>query len=271
MPVSTPARSRTITTGEIPMHVTQYDGNGPRLLLIHGIGSSGEGWAPVIDELSRSFSPITLDLRGHGRSGKPVSGYLYEDYVGDIEGLLTALGMEHPLIIGHSLGGILTLWWAAKHQRQAKALVIEDSPLRSGEDFRPAFEGWSELNAMTYDELVAYYAKENPEWPRDIVESRAWSMTNTKRAVFKELMADSMANEETDRISEIEDILSPVLLVHGDPETGSMVHPDDITALPNRLADAQTIRIPDGGHTLHRSSKDAFLTAVVPFLLEHAM
>jgi len=270
MPPTTPSTTRTIDTGDVALHVTTYDGNGPRLLLVHGIGSSGHGWDPIIDDLARDFSPVTFDLRGHGDSGKPDSGYLYDDYIADIDALLPALGMDRPLIVGHSLGGILTLWWAAKHPDQAKALVIEDSPLRSGEDFRPAFEGWLKLNAMPYDDLVAYYASENPDWPREIVESRAHAMTNTKRAVFQELMDDSMSNDGADRITEIEGIQSPVLLIHGDIQTGSMVHSNDIATLPHRLPNARTIRIPGGGHTLHRSSKDAFLAAAVPFLKEYA-
>jgi len=266
----TPHTSRMIDVGHIALHVTTYEGHGPALLLIHGISSNGEGWNPVIDELATHFSPITVDLRGHGKSDKPESGYLYDDYIGDIEQLLLALNLEHPLIVGHSLGGILTLWWAAKHPSQGRALVIEDSPLRSGEEFRPAFENWLKLNAMTLPDLAEHYAAENPDWSAELVQSRARAMTTTKRAVFQELMQHSMANEGVDRISEITAITSPVLLVHGDYETGSMVQPDDIEALPNRLPNAQTVRIPGGDHTLHRSSKDAFLATAVPFLLKHA-
>lgn len=264
------ARPRTINTGNVAIHTVHYEGNGPELLLIHGISSNGRGWDPVIDVLAQDFSPITVDLRGHGESGKPESGYLYDDYIADLEHLLIELDMEHPMILGHSLGGIITLWWATKHPSQAKALVIEDSPLRSGEDFRPAFEEWLRLNAMPYEELVKLNMVEHPEWPLSMAESRARAMSVTKRAVFEELMADSMANHDVDRIAEIERITSPVLLVHGDYQTGGMVHPDDIESLPQRLANAQTVRIPGGSHTLHRSSEEEFLAAVVPFLLEYA-
>lgn len=263
------SQSTMIDLDGIVLNVTQHRGNGPELLLIHGIGSNGGGWNPVIGDLALNFSPITVDLRGHGLSSKPDSGYLYDDYVDDIDRLITALGLANPLVIGHSLGGILALWWAARQPARAKALVIEDSPLRSGEDFRPAFEGWLNLNALPYQQLVAYYASENPEWPVELVESRAHAMTNTKRAVFQELMDDSLAHHGLDRIAEIEGLVSPVLLVHGDLQTGGMVHPEDIEALPNRLLNARTIRIPGGGHTLHRSSRQAFLDAVVPFLLLH--
>lgn len=270
MAPATPSRSQMIDTGYLSLKTTHYKGKGPELLLIHGVSSNGGGWDSVIDELSECFSPITVDLRGHGESAKPESGYLYDDYIGDIEGLFEALDLKNPLIMGHSLGGIITLWWAARHPSQAKALVIEDSPLRSGEDFRPAFEEWLRLNAMPYEDLVDLNMAEHPEWSREMAESRAHAMFSTKRPVFQELMADSLANHGADRISEIERISSPVLLIHGDHQTGGMVHPEDIAALPKRLPNARTVRIPNGSHTLHRSSKAEFLAAAVPFLLEHA-
>lgn len=262
--------SRLVDTGEVALHVTTYAGHGPALILVHGIGSSGAGWAPVIDDLAAEFTPITIDLRGHGRSGKPEHGYLYDDYIRDIDGLLAALDIDRPLIVGHSLGGIITLWWAARHPDRAAALVIEDSPLRSGEDFRPAFDGWLKLNALSLPELRQYYASEHPEWPAAMVEARAQAMTGTKRAVFAELRADSLANHGVDRLREIEGIRSPLLLVHGDVESGGMVHPEDLAELPRQVPQARTIRIPGGGHTLHRSQRGAFLAAALPFLREHA-
>jgi len=262
--------SRMIDTGEVALHVTTHPGNGPALLLIHGIGSSGAGWAPVVAALTAEFTPITVDLRGHGSSDKPPHGYLYEDYVRDIDGLIAALGIDRPLIIGHSLGGILTLWWAARHPDRAAALAIEDSPLRSGEDFRPAFDGWLALNALSLPELRHHYANEYPAWPPEMVEARARDMAGTERAVFAELREDSLANHGVDRLRELEGIRSPLLLIHGDIESGGMVHPEDLAELPRRVPQARIIRIPGGGHTLHRSQRDAFLAAVLPFLREHA-
>ena len=266
---TTASSSRMVDTGEVALHVTTYAGRGPALLLIHGIGSSGAGWDPAIDDLAAEFAPITVDLRGHGRSEKPEHGYLYDDYIRDIDGLLAALRIDRPLILGHSLGGVLTLWWAAQHPDRAAALVVEDAPLRSGEDFRPAFDSWLKLNALSLPELRHYYASEYPAWPPEMVEARARDMAGTRRAVFAELREDSLANHGVDRLREIEGIRSPLLLVHGDIESGGMVHPADIDELPRRLPHARTIRIPGGGHTLHRSEREAFLAAALPFLREH--
>jgi len=247
-----------------------WEGHGPPVLLIHGISSAASVWNPIIPALAAEFTPIAIDQRGHGASDKPESGYLYDDYIGDLDGVLATLGLERPLIMGHSLGGIVTLWWAAKYPDRAAALVIEDSPLRSGEVFMPAFDEWLMLNAMPEEDLRAHYAEEFPEWPPELVLERARLMTNTARNVFTELRADSLAHEGVDRIAEITHIQSPTLLVHGDLETGGMVAAEDAVAFERRLGNAHSIRIAGGGHTLHRERRDDFLAAVLPFLRQHS-
>lgn len=259
-----------IVPGAVPINTAVYEGSGPALVLIHGISSAGETWWPVIDELAAHFTVIAIDQRGHGDSGKPESGYLYDNYIDDLKRVLDHFTLDRPLIMGHSLGGIVTLWWAARHPDQAAAMVIEDSPLRSGEEFRPAFDNWLELNALPVDVVTDRYAEEHPTWKPSIVRRRAELITSTARNVFVELKADSMAHHGVDRIREIEGITNPLLLVHGDIESNGMVHQSDADALVQRLPDATAHRIPGGNHGLHTDHYRAFLAAALPFLQEHA-
>ncbi|MEJ7838073.1 MAG: alpha/beta hydrolase [Thermomicrobiales bacterium] len=258
-----------IFSGEIEIAATEYPGNGPLVLLIHGIGSSGAGWDNIIPALSVSTTPVTIDQRGHGASGHPDSGYLYDDYIGDLDAVLAHFDIEHPLIVGHSLGGIVALWWAARYPDRAAALVIEDSPLRSGESFRPAFEGWLAFNALTEVDAAARYRQENPDWPDELVALRARQITSTARGVFSELFADSIAHQGVDRIAEIEGVQSPVLLIHGDIETGGMVVADDATALKTRLPNVALAHIPGASHRIHAERLEEFVTLTVDFLKRH--
>jgi pimeloyl-ACP methyl ester carboxylesterase len=255
--------TRMVDVGGHALHVSRYDGNGPEVLLIHGIGSSSRDFDPVIDDLVQVMTPVTVDLRGHGESDKPLTGYHYDDYVQDLKRLLTALRMDRPIILGHSLGGIITLWWAIRHPEEARALIIEDSPLRSGEEFRPAFEGWITLNNMPFEAVQAYYRKENPHWPDHLVTARAWDITNTASAVFPELMAASMSNDGLDATDGMRNIGSPILFIHGDRDRGSMVHPDDLAAMHQRLPSARLAHIPGGGHSMHRGEMSAQWVKIV--------
>jgi pimeloyl-ACP methyl ester carboxylesterase len=259
-----------IPAGDHQIALRRWAGNGPPLLLIHGIGSSGASWESLVPALAAAFTPIAIDLRGHGDSSRPESGYLYDDYVADLDHVLAALAIERPLIVGHSLGGIVTLWWAARHQAQAAALVIVDSPLRSGRDFMPAFDRWLARNAMPPEELAALYRQEHPDWTAEQALRRATVMTGTARAVFSELRADSIAHDGVDRIAELEGVTSSILFIHGDPAAGSQVHPADLAALRARLPNVSVAGIPGAGHALHREQPAAFLETAVPFLLRHA-
>ena len=256
--------------GDHFLNLTRWPGAGPEVLLIHGISSSEESWAPVLARLGETFTPVTIDLRGHGQSGRPETGYLYDDYAGDIAAALDALGMRRPLVIGHSLGGLVALWWAAAHPGDAAAIVIEDSPLRSGEEFRPVFDRWIAENAMPVDELAASHREKNPGLSEAQARRRAEIMTGTAPQVFTELKADSLAHDGVDRVAGLEHIASPILFIHGNPELGGMVPPAEAAAFARRLPNVEVIGIPDAGHNIHAERPEAFVDAVVPFLKAHA-
>ena len=249
---------------EIAIH--RYDGSGPEVLLIHGIGSSSGDFNPVIGQMKAFCQPITMDLRGHGASGKPDSGYHYSDYVRDLETVLAALEMDNPIVLGHSLGGIITLMWAAMNPGTPRALIIEDSPLRSGEDFRDAFEGSLQLNALPHEVAKAWYAEKNPHWPEAVLEQRSFDMVNTARAAIEELQAASLSNEGLDTFGELDAITAPLLFLQGDTEAGSMVHPDDLASLKQALPQTQVAMFQGAGHTIHRSHPNEWLESVREFM-----
>lgn len=236
------------------------------MLLIHGITSSSAEFDEVIPRLVDICRPITFDLRGHGDSDKPASGYHYSDYVSDLSAVVTALGLERPLVLGHSLGGIVTLYWAGSNPGIARELIIEDSPLRSGEGFRKAFDGWLMLNAMPKEVLRAWYAEQHSTWSEALITSRSDAMHVCARAAITELMDASMANQGLDSSDTLAGIAEPVLFLHGDPQTGSMVHPDDIASLPNRIANVSIRGVDGAGHSIHRSHPDEWLQLVRDFI-----
>ena len=86
---------------------TDHDGagsDGPAVVLVHGITESSETWAPVTERLAAGHRVITLDLRGHGKSGR-ADRYDLEAMAGDVVAVIAASGADRPHIVGHSLGG----------------------------------------------------------------------------------------------------------------------------------------------------------------------
>ncbi len=267
----TPARQRYVRANCVDLLVTEYDAPktaSPPLILLHGIGSRGVSWWPVVDRLAERFRLVALDLRGHGDSAKPTAGYRLADYAADLDDLLDALDLDRPRILGHSLGGMVALTWAIDHPERAAAIALEDSALRSGRWSLPAFDEWLALNAMSATEAAAAFASRYPDWTAEDCARRATSITSTARGVFLEMRAMAEVEDGTDRIAPLATIQSPVLLVYGDLAAGGMVVPEDAERLVATLPHARIARVPGSGHNLHRDHSAAFLSLLVPFLTD---
>lgn len=258
------ARISRMQAGATKLQVAEYGDAGPPLVLIHGIGSRGVSWWPVIDQLAHEFRLIVPDLRGHGGSDKPGSGYLIPDYANDLGALIDVFGIRRPLIVGHSLGGIIAWQWASANPRRAAGIVIEDSPLHGGDDVLPLFESWIELASLTPDEAAARYHLEHPDWTREECERRAESITSTHLGVFKELRAEQVGGE--DRFGRIAAIDTPMLLIRGDESAGGMVTAGDAARFLDIAQHGSVAQIPTGSHSLHRDFTDQFLALALPFL-----
>jgi len=203
-----PTRTRRVKSGAITLNVSEFGESGPRLILLHGIGSRGISWLPVIDQLTEEHQLIVPDLRGHGASDKPAAGYLTPDYAVDLGGLIDAYGIDRPLIIGHSLGGMIAWRWASENPDRAAKIVIEDSPLRGGSSRLSMFDDWIELSAMTPGEAAARYHRDHPDWSLEDCEWRGVSITLTTPAVFTEMRAlqASYGDQDEDRFGPISKI-----------------------------------------------------------------
>lgn len=261
---------RIIRANGIELAVSTWGAeDAPPVVLLHGIGSRAESWLPVADGLGREFRAIALDLRGHGHSAKPDAGYLLPDYAADLDAALDALDLERPLVVGHSLGALVALTGAAGNPGRMGRVVVEDPPLRTAPEIVPAFEGWQRLNAAPIPDVAAWYASEHPGWTPEECLRRAEAICSVHPAVFAELRAEAEANlaaGRVERLGALAGIVTPVLVLRGDPALGSMTLADDAARLAEVVPGARIADVPGAGHNLHRERPDRFLAAVVPFL-----
>lgn len=102
-------------------------GQGPALLLIHGIGNSCETWSAQIDDLARDHTVIAPDLLGHGRSDKPRADYSVAAYANGMRDLISVLGIDRVTIVGHSLGGGVATQFAYQYPERCERLVLVSS------------------------------------------------------------------------------------------------------------------------------------------------
>ena len=106
-----------------------HDGDGPPLLLVHGMLASRAQWGPNLDPLRRVATPVVIELLGHARSPAPETPGAYhpDRYVERFERLRRSLGVEAWSICGQSLGAALTLRYALDHPERVVAQVFTNS------------------------------------------------------------------------------------------------------------------------------------------------
>ena len=107
--------------------------SGSTLVFIHGWCSNKFHWNPQIEFFKNDFRIIAMDLRGHGISSAPEDGYSFRKFASDVNFLLDHLGIKHPIIFGHSMGGAVAIHLAATLGNYAKGLVMVDGSLNIAE------------------------------------------------------------------------------------------------------------------------------------------
>jgi pimeloyl-ACP methyl ester carboxylesterase len=112
-------------------------GNGPVLLLLHGLGCDHTTWQPVIHALSRHYTVIAPDLLGHGRSDKPRADYSVGGYANGMRDLLTVMGIDKVTVVGHSLGGGVAMQFAYQFPERTERMILV-APGGLGPEVTPA-------------------------------------------------------------------------------------------------------------------------------------
>jgi pimeloyl-ACP methyl ester carboxylesterase len=124
--MSEPVMSRAKGDG-VEIQLATWEGEGRTILCVHGLTANCRCWDVIANALAPKHRVIALDLRGRGLSGKPPSGYSEEQHLRDIHHLLKDMGLEKAVLMGHSLGGYISMCLAAEHPEQVEGLILMDA------------------------------------------------------------------------------------------------------------------------------------------------
>jgi pimeloyl-ACP methyl ester carboxylesterase len=129
---------------------------GPPIVLVHGWGTDWRVLQPLFDQLRRAHRVLAVDLRGFGDSDAPAQAYTIQGYSDDIAFLIARLGLQRPIVIGHSMGGMIALDFAARHPAHLAAAVMLEAmvvaPAALGEGLRAMLDS---VRSDGYREFVA--------------------------------------------------------------------------------------------------------------------
>ncbi len=133
--------SLTADLGGVRLRVLYWPGKPSQapFLLLHGLASNARFWELVAPFLAQAGHPVWApDLRGHGQSDKPDTGYDFPTLTSDIDSLVGRLGLHRPLLAGHSWGAMVALEFAAhstSSSRSPKALALIDGGIGQVDDY----------------------------------------------------------------------------------------------------------------------------------------
>ncbi|MDR3680990.1 MAG: alpha/beta hydrolase [Flavipsychrobacter sp.] len=151
--------SQYITTNGIRLHYLDFYGDGPTLVLMHGLTANAHGFDGMIAAgLDKEFRVISVDLRGRGLSDQPES-YTIPDHAKDIIGLLDFLGIQEALIGGHSFGGLLTFYLAYHYPDRVKKMILLDAAAKMHPNTREMLTPTLSRLGMTFSSFDEYLQK----------------------------------------------------------------------------------------------------------------
>jgi pimeloyl-ACP methyl ester carboxylesterase len=159
------------------LHALEWSNEGTLLLLLHGFGNSCRVWDDSAPELAPHYRVIALDQRGHGDSPRdPELRYEPASMARDVEAVLVALGAKRVVLVGHSMGGRVSMEFAGLHPEMLAGLVLVDIGPESDPRGIVRISLETQEQTWTFDSLADYrrvLSRQYPETAPDVLARMA--------------------------------------------------------------------------------------------------
>ena len=120
-------------------------GEGPPVIVLHGMFGSGRNWRGVAGALAAQYRVLCVDLRNHGKSPW-IDAMSYHDMAADVLALIRSEGLDRPVVIGHSMGGKTAMTLALESPASVGRLIVVDiAPVSYGDRLTPCVDAMLSL------------------------------------------------------------------------------------------------------------------------------
>jgi pimeloyl-ACP methyl ester carboxylesterase len=204
------------------------------------------------------------DARGHGNSSAPDQGYCYDTLAADVLGLIEALGLATPVVLGHSMGGMTAAVVASQNPKRLRGLVLADPAFLTPQRQQEAYESdvaaqHRQILKRTRDDFLAELRLRHTHRSPELIERLAEARFQTSMHAFEIL---TPPNPDYRQLIHTIDI--PTLLVLGG--VGAVVSPTVATELAKLNRRLEIVQIAEAGHGVPYDQPDRLSTAVKAFL-----
>jgi pimeloyl-ACP methyl ester carboxylesterase len=267
-------------------------GSGPDVVVVHGLGANLAFWYLCIaPSLAGNFSVLAYDLRGHGRSDMPLSGYDRLTMCADLAALVDQFNIPHFHLIGHSFGGLVALEYASSHPERVLSLTLADVTVHHsrGDDRLFELDRWKIMRKRLGQEGLSIpiqmpeggfpllqelatqgleRSRQGSSAPRLPVPFGLWNGSSESAGRWLQLLRATSALSEfdipdTDSLQYMPEFTQPILLIFG--EQSRWIEGGRI--LSNILPNCRTVIIPKAGHFHPLQCPRQFAKHVSNFLL----
>ncbi len=128
---------RFVDAGGVRLHYIEDGSGDPPIVLLHGLGSTVTKWRDALPIFAARRRTLAVDLPGFGKSEAPRARYTFGFLAGGVKAFLDAMGIEHCVIVGNSLGGVTAMWCAAAWPERVTQLALVDPALPLPAGVRP--------------------------------------------------------------------------------------------------------------------------------------
>jgi pimeloyl-ACP methyl ester carboxylesterase len=274
-----PSLSKRLPLAHVHLHYLDYGGSGTLgMLLLHGGGANAHWFDFMGPALTQYGRVIAVDLRGHGDS-TPVQPPVYtpDTYLQDLRALCTAERLSLPVLLGHSMGGLLALHYASTWPHEVRALIICDTRPVYTAEVADRLRQTGHRQGREYDsqaEYIAHYRirPDGLRAPQEIqhyiarhagrqLPNGKWSHKIDRRAYAQRETVDTFAYWQR--------VQCPVLFLRA--EHGSRVPPALLQQIKETCPQAEFAEVVDAGHHLILDQPAQTVTLIQEFLQRHGL
>jgi pimeloyl-ACP methyl ester carboxylesterase len=242
----------------------------PPLVFAHGSSDDGLCWTNLAVEFQDRYDIIMFDARGHGLSDSPTPADAPDVQVEDLAGLIKALKLEKPILMGHSMGSASVAHFAAKYPDVPRAVILEDpalvrpaTPPASASGAAPLTPEQRQANILarnnqTEADLVAGCVKSSPSWGRS--ECEIWAPSKRRHHPSTALVNNALRPPMRELLPKI---VAPTLILKADAQGEARQQNEEIARL---LKQGKIVHITGAGHNVRRENKSMTIETMRAFL-----
>ncbi len=259
---------------DIHLHFEELDGDGPHIMMLHGMLSSRAQWELNLAAIQKVARPVVVELLAHGRSAAPEAPEPYdpEYYVATFEAIRKELEIDRWFICGQSFGASLTLRYALRHPDRIIAQVFTNSSSAlAGEEYLIAYRDTAEQRAQLMERGGKEGIKELPIYPgraRRLPEAARDALVRDAELLEPRGLAQSFrySSPYLSVRDEAANTKVPTLLVWGAAE--KRFQPNYEFAVAN-IPDIEVVEV-DAGHAVNIEAADIFNDAITEWIQQHS-